>query len=57
MIGEIQLPQTAMAMGEMDSDRRRAISPRAFMVIDDKGEKNMIKALAWQRRKGGEKKK
>ena len=36
MIGEIELPQTAMAMGEMDSDRRRAISPRAFMVIDDK---------------------
>ena len=37
MIGVIELPQTAMAMGDMDSDRREATSPKAFMVIDDKG--------------------
>ena len=37
MIGVIELPQTAMAMGEMDNDWRQATSPKIFMVIDDKG--------------------
>ena len=37
MIGVIGLPQMPRAMGVMDSDCRQATSPRAFMVIDDKG--------------------
>ena len=37
MIGVIRLPQMPLAMGVMDSDWRQATSPRAFMVIDDKG--------------------
>ena len=37
MIGVIGLPQMLLAMGVMDSDWRQATSPRAFMVIDDKG--------------------
>ena len=37
MIGVIELPQKAMAMGVMDSDWRQATSPRTFVVIDDKG--------------------
>ena len=37
MIGVKELPQTATAMGEMDSNWCQANSPKAFMVIDDKG--------------------
>ena len=37
MIGVIGLSQMPRAMGVMDSDCRQATSPRAFMVIDDKG--------------------
>ena len=37
MIGVIGLPQMPRAMGVMDSDCHQATSPRAFMVIDDKG--------------------
>ena len=37
MIGVIGLPQMPLAMGVMDSDWRQVTSPRAFMVIDDKG--------------------
>ena len=31
------IPSDATGNGEMDSDCRQATSPRAFMVIDDKG--------------------
>jgi len=42
MIGVIGLPQMPLAMGVMDIDWRQATSPRAFIVIDDKGgEENM----------------
>ena len=37
MIGVIDFPQTAMGMGEIDTDWCQATSPKAFMVIDDKG--------------------
>ena len=37
MIGVIGLPQMPLAMGEMDSNRCQATSPKIFMVIDDKG--------------------
>ena len=37
MIGVIELPQTATAMGEMNSNWCHATSPKAFIVIDDKG--------------------
>ena len=37
MIGVKELPQTATAMGEMDSNWCHATSPKAFIVIDDKG--------------------
>ena len=37
MIGVIGLPPMPLAMGEMGSDWRQATSPKAFMVIDDKG--------------------
>ena len=37
MIGVIRLLQIPLAMGLMGSDWRQATSPRALMVIDDKG--------------------
>ena len=37
MIGVIRLPQILLAMGAMGSDWCQATSPRAFMVMDDKG--------------------
>jgi len=37
MMGVIRLPQMPLTMGVMDNDWCQATSPRAFMVIDDKG--------------------
>ena len=56
MIGVIELPQTAMAMGEMDSNWCHATSPKAFIVIDDKGgeEEHGLKLQLGKRRKGEE---
>ena len=56
MIGVIRLTRMALAMGVMGSDWRQATSPRALMVIDDKGgeEEHGLKLQRGKRRKGEE---
>ena len=55
MIGVIELPQTATAMGEMDSNWCHATSPKAFIMIDDKGgEEHGLKLQLGERREGEE---
>ena len=53
MIGVIKLLQIPLAMGLMGSDWRQATSPRALMVIDDKGgeEEHGLKLQLGKRRK------